>query len=132
MVVNNAVVQINEAIIKAFDKAVENAIEDTIQSTVERTVESAVEKAVEKTVKKAIHCSVEDSVEKAVEKPMTRYLDRSHVPASPYLIEQHDTNQNISEADVVSEIPETQRDSMEVKTVTEDVPEATDHKHDDD
>lgn len=147
--INRGLDPINEDIDKAIDKAIKNAIgnrlgnavesavEDGIgsffKSIVESTVESAVEDDVESAVEKAMEKAVEDAVEKAVEKSMAKHLDRSQELVSSQLTEQQDVSQSAPETDVVSEIPETQQDSMKIETtVAESIIEATDHKHDDD
>ncbi|KAI7970444.1 hypothetical protein EIK77_006289 [Talaromyces pinophilus] len=158
--VGKAIVEINEATIKATDNAVENAIEnsvewavdnvvenaveDAVQSAVESAIETAVEKVIEgavekaventvsKAVKKAVQGSVDDSFEKAFEKSIAKLLDRSHVLAPSQSTEQRNANQNVSQTDVVSEIPETQQESLEIDLVTEHITEATEHKDDDD
>ncbi|KAF3396997.1 hypothetical protein DPV78_007482 [Talaromyces pinophilus] len=127
---------VENAVENAVEDAVQSAVESAIETAVEKVIESAVEKAVENTVtkavKKAVQGSVDDSFEKAFEKSIAKLLDRSHVLAPSQSTEQRNANQNVSQTDVVSEILETQQESLEIDLVTEHITEATEHKDDDD
>lgn len=122
---------VQDAVSTTVESAVEDAVESVVKKAVEKTVEAAVQNVVQKAVEKAVETAVGNAVEKAVENSMGKYLDRSHEPVSSQPPEPHDASQDVSQTDVVSEIPETQQDSMEVDLATGNIVGATNYNDND-